>query len=59
MAGVIAERDGFAVRRAQAALRAENEKLSAAGFGRVPAHAGVLRQAEKIAARMIQQQVFR
>ena len=53
MAGVIAERDRFAVRRAQSALRAEDEKLFAPDFGGIPAHAGVLRQAEQIAARAV------
>ena len=46
VAGVVAERDGAAVGRADAALRAEDQELAAAQLGRVPAHAGVLRQAE-------------
>src|SRR5262249_29061725 len=50
VAGVIAQRDGRAVRGADAALGAEDEELLAAQFGRVPAHAGVLCQAEEVAA---------
>src|SRR5690606_25347194 len=51
VACVITERDGMAVRRADAALRAEDQELPAEQLARVPAHAGVLRQAENRAAR--------
>jgi hypothetical protein len=54
MTGVIAERDGFAVRSAQSALRAENQKLFAPQFARFPTHPGVLRESEDIAARAVQ-----
>ena len=59
MAGVIAERDGLAVRRAQPALGAQDQKLLAPDFGGIPAHAGVLRQAKQIAARAVQQHLLR
>lgn len=48
--GVVAEGDGRAVGGADAALGAENEKFFAEQFARVPAHAGVLRQAEDVPA---------
>src|SRR5262249_2848809 len=51
MAGVIAQRDGFSIGRADAALGAEEEKRFARGFAGVPAHAGVLSEAEDVAAR--------
>ena len=54
MASMIAERDGLAVGRAKSALRAENQKLFAPDFCRVPTHAGILRQPEKIAAGTLQ-----
>src|SRR5688572_13675084 len=50
MAGVITERDRLAVWSAHAALSAEDEKLFAAEFARVPSHTGVLSQTENIAA---------
>ena len=50
VAGVVAERNGRAVGRADAALGAKNEELFPEHGGRRPAHAGVLRHAEKIAA---------
>ena len=59
MPGVITERDGLAIGRAQSALRAEDEKLFASDLGRIPTHAGILREAEQIAAGTVQQQVFR
>ena len=49
MAGVIAERDGRAVGRADAAVRAEDQEFLAAELRRIPAHAGVLRPAEQVA----------
>ena len=57
MAGVIAEGDGLAVRRAHAALGAENEKLFAGGLGGL-AHAGILAEAEDVAAGAVEQHVF-
>ena len=59
MTGVIAQRDRSAVRRAETALSAENEKLFAAQFARVPAHASVLRESKNVAARPVQQHVRR
>ena len=58
MAGVITQRDRLSVRRAQSALRAQNEKLFSPHFSRLPAHADVLRQAEQIAAGAFQQHFF-
>ncbi len=49
--GVVAQRDRFAVRRAQSALGADDEELFAADFTRIPPHPGVLAQAEDVAAR--------
>ena len=57
MAGVITQRNGFAVGCAQSALRAENEKLFAEHRGGRPAHAGVLRPAEEITTRHAAQAV--
>ena len=51
VAGVVAERDRLAVVAAQAALRAEDQVGRARGLARVPAHAGVLGEAEEVAAR--------
>ena len=56
--GVIAERDGFAIGRAHAALRAEDEERLAPRLRRVPAHAGVLRQPEEIAAGTVAQHLL-
>ena len=47
--GVIAESDRRSVRRADAAVRREDEELFAADGGRLPAHPGVLRPAEDVA----------
>ena len=58
MAGVITERDRAAVRRAQTALRTQNQELFAPELARVPAHTGVLRQAEDVTARPIEQHLF-
>ena len=49
--GVVAERDRRAIRRADPAVRRENEELRAADRRRLPAHAGVLRPAEDVAGR--------
>ena len=59
VAGVIAQRQGSAVVGAQAALGAENEILRPGDLGRVPAHAGVLRHPEEVAAAGMAQHVFR
>jgi hypothetical protein len=59
MACVVSERDGFAIRRPQSPLCAEDEELSAPGFGWIPAHPGVLRHPKKIAAGTVQQHFFR
>ena len=53
MPGVKTEGDRLAVRRAHPPLRAENEELFPAKLARVPAHSGVLRPAENIAARRL------
>ena len=45
--------------RAQTALCAENEKLLAPQLRRIPAHAGVLREAENVAARAVPKHIFR
>ena len=58
VAGVIAERDGRAVGVADAAGRAEDQELAAAQFGRLPAHADVLRPAEQVAARRFAQHLL-
>ena len=59
MAGVIAERDGRAVCSAQAAVRAEDQELRVEQPRRVPAHAGVLRQAEEVAGGRVEQHLRR
>ncbi len=48
VAGVKAQRDRLAVLRAQAAMRAQNQKLGIEQARGIPAHAGILRQAEEI-----------
>src|SRR5262249_7804149 len=50
MAGVITQRDRLAVRCAEPALRAQDQKLLSSQFTRVPTHPGVLRPAKDIAA---------
>ncbi len=50
MPGVITQRDRLAIDVANAALRAEEDELRAEHLGNGPAHAGVLRQAEDVAA---------
>ncbi len=55
VAGVIAERDRLALLRAQAAHRADDDVLRSAEGVRAPAHAGVLGQAEDVAARLVAQ----
>ena len=49
VAGVIAQCDGGAVGGADSAVRRENQELFAAERRGIPAHAGVLAQAEEIA----------
>ena len=53
MAGVIAKCDGLPVRRADAALRAEDEKGFADRLARIPTHACVLTETEDVAARSV------
>ena len=47
--GVITQRDGRAVGRADAAVGAEDQELLAAERSRIPPHAGILGQAEELA----------
>ena len=58
MAGVVAQSDGFAIRRPQPALGAQNEKLLARNLGGSPAHAGVLCQPKQITARAVAQHLL-
>jgi hypothetical protein len=51
VAGVVAERDGRAVGRADASVSAEYEDFLAPERGRIPAHTGVLRPSEDVARR--------
>ncbi len=55
VAGVVAESDGRAVGGADSAMGAEDEELLTAERGRVPAHAGVLAQAEEVAGRAVEE----
>ena len=48
MSSMKPERNRLSVRRAQPALRADNEEFLASEFRRVPTHAGVLSQPEQI-----------
>src|SRR5690349_9634490 len=57
MSSMISKRDRRAVWPAQSALRAQNEKLFAPKLLRIPAHAGILSEAEQISARLVQQHV--
>ena len=59
MPGMIAQRHRFAVRRAQTALRAQDQELLASRFRRVPSHARIERHPEKIAAGTVKQHFFR
>src|SRR5580765_4343255 len=59
MSRVVAQSDGLAIGRADAALSAENQKLLSIELRRIPAHPGILTQANNIAARMVQEQLFR
>ena len=56
---VVAERDRPAVGRADAALGREDQELGAPELARVPPHAGVLRPAEEIAARPVEEHLRR
>ena len=57
--GVIAERDWLALLRAQPAHRADDHVLRSAERVRAPAHPGVLREAEDVAARLVAQHLRR
>ena len=59
VAGVKAERDGFAILRAQAAMRAQNQKLRIEEAIRLPAHSCVLREAEEIAGGLSEEHLGR
>ena len=59
VAGVVAERDGRAVVGANAAERREEQELVASDLRRLPAHAGVLREAEHVAGRALLQERVR
>ena len=59
MSGMVAERDGGAVGRANAALRAQDVELLASQIGGIPAHAGVLRPSENVTARTLPECLFR
>ena len=58
MAGVETESDGLAIFRAQAAMRAQDQKLRIEESIRLPTHAGVLTQAEEI-SRWLREQHLR
>src|SRR5439155_8516805 len=55
MTGMKAGGYGFAAWLAEAALGAEDQESFAAQFVGIPAHAGVLTEAEDISARLVQQ----
>src|SRR5207244_6590819 len=55
MTGMKAEGYGFAAWLAEAALRAEDQESFAAQFVGIPAHAGVLTEAEDISARLVEE----
>ena len=59
VAGVIAERDRLAVLERRPPMRADDHVLRSAERVRAPAHAGVLRQAEDVAARLVAQHLRR
>ena len=59
VAGVKSQRDGFAVFRAQTAVRAQDQKLRIEQPRRIPSHAGILRQAEEIAGGLGEQHLRR
>ncbi len=56
VAGMIAQRDGTPIGRAKSALRAENQKVFASDFSRIPSHASILRKPKKIAAWAVPEQ---
>ena len=58
MPGVISERYRRAIGIPNAAVGAEDQKLFAAKFAGVPAHAGVLRESKNVATRTIEQHLF-
>jgi hypothetical protein len=59
MAGVIPERDWLALLRAQPAHRADDHVLRSAERLRAPTHAGVLGEAEDVAARLVPEHLRR
>ena len=59
MPRVITQRNRLPIRRAHAALRAQNQKLFAAQLRRIPAHPGILRHPENIAAGTFQKLLLR
>ena len=59
MTGVKAERNRFAIFRAQAAVRAQDQKLRIEKTIRLPSHSRVLREAEKIAGGLSQEHLRR
>src|SRR5205085_2705212 len=59
MSSVVPKGNGFAIRRAQPALGAEDKELFPANFAWLPSHAGVLSEAKKVATGAVEQQLFR
>src|SRR5205823_545734 len=58
VAGVIAEGDGRAIVGSEAAGGGEDEKFLAADLGGIPPHAGVLGEAEEIAAGPVEEHLL-
>jgi hypothetical protein len=56
---MIAQGDWLAIGRANPALSAENQELLSIELCGIPAHPGILAQAKNIAARVVQEQLFR
>jgi len=59
VAAVKAQSDGLAIFGAQAAMRAQDQKLGIKQPRRLPTHAGILRQAEEVARGLRQQHLGR
>jgi hypothetical protein len=55
MPGVVAERNGFAIRLTQAAVSGKDQHLVAAHQRRIPTHAGVLAPAKQVTRGLIQE----
>src|SRR5207302_9858913 len=55
VASVETKRDRLSIRRAQTALRADDQKFFAPKLGRIPAHAGILGEAENVAAGLVEE----